>query len=227
MCNIYKKIKLLIACAMISGFAFAYEGDLADLYQVDIIVFEHTDSKRFDAEIWPKVVGKLDASNAIKLSSLKGGAPESLDILESLDALDEVGDKPIKSVVPETINLVETKNMRMQEEARVIKAGKVSRLIVQTAWIQPLANYVRSTPVFMQGGKDNQEVQAVIDIKPQARNQFNVSFDLLFNTDTNNRQGIKEFRVTRDIKLKSKEIYYFDHPVIGAMILITPMVVDQ
>ena len=41
-----------------------------DLYQVEVIIFEHTDPKRFDAEVWPKFIGNLDIKNAIPLNNL-------------------------------------------------------------------------------------------------------------------------------------------------------------
>ncbi len=221
------KFGLLIFVLLCSVTANAYDGDLADLYQIDVIVFEQTNSKRFDAESWPKAVGKLNTSNAVNLSSLKAGIPDSLDVLETLDALDEVGDKPIKLILPETITLVDLKHMHLQEESRILKSSKTARLIKHISWTQPLANYVQSTPILLQGGKDNNEIQAVVDIKPQSRNQFNATVDLIFTTDAYNSQRIKEFRVTRDLKLKSKETKYIDHPIIGVMILITPVLVNQ
>src|SRR5690606_13175378 len=52
---------------------------IADIYQVEVIVFEHMDAQRFRSENWPKHVTKIDHERAINLDALKNNAPESLD----------------------------------------------------------------------------------------------------------------------------------------------------
>lgn len=49
---------------------------------------------------------------------------------------------------------------------------------------------------------------ATLVITPIRNNTFNLAFDSNFN----------KFRLTKSAKIKSKEIYYFDHPAFGALI---------
>ena len=42
----------------------------------------------------------------------------------------------------------------------------------------------------------------------QVRNTFNIAFDGIFS----------KFRLTKSAKIKPKEIYYFDHPMFGALV---------
>lgn len=45
---------------------------------------------------------------------------------------------------------------------------------------------------------------------PNRNNYFNVTFDGIFNNS----------RITKTVKIKNKELYYFDHPVFGALFTI-------
>lgn len=209
-------------CVLVSCSAWADE--VENLYQVDVIFFEQTDPKRFDAEVWPKQVGALNTRNSVPLKN-KANNPDTLDTLETLDMLDEVGDLPAKKISKATVTLVDPKNMKLSEEASIIKNSKTLRFIQYIAWMQPMAMNVSSTPIYLQAGK-NQEIAAVLDIKPVARNLFSVDVDLLYATDQGNRQGVKQFRITKTVKVKRKDIYYLDHPLVGMMILITPLMVD-
>ena len=187
MINFLIRILVLSSCVF-SSWQITAASETTDLYQIDLIFFEHTDPKRFDAEMWPKFVGKLDTRKAIKI-----GDSNSL----SIEAIDQ-------------------SKMLLNDEMRVIRRSKSLRFIQQVAWTQQLVANVKATPIYIQAGKNNDEVQAVIDLKP-SRNLFNVSFDLIY------KAGDQEFRLTRDLKVKKKEVYYIDHPIIGAMLIISPV----
>lgn len=172
------RLMLILVCCVIPWFAVADEPD--DLYQIELIFFEHLDSKRYGSEEWPKYVGKLDTSTAVAVDS---------------------------NSIPQTNFL--------DEEAKIIKRSKDQRFIQLVAWDETLLSNFRSTPVYIKAGKNNEEVQAVMDIRP-TRNVFNVNIDIIYK----NQDG-KEFRVARELKLKNKQMYYIDHPIFGAMVLIT------
>ncbi len=201
-----------------------YADEVTDIYQVEIIIFEHTDPKRFSAENWPKFAGDLNTKNAIKLKSLKKGVPESIDTLEVLNALDEAGDEPVDKIIAESVTLVEPNELHLNEEAAKIKSSKTQKFILHTGWIQPLPTYVKSTPIFVQGGKDK-EVEGIISIKAN-RNVYVVDLDFIYKPSeaTNNNTGIKDFRIKREVKVKRKEVFYVDHPLLGMIIELSPVV---
>ena len=72
---------------------------------------------------------------------------------------------------------------------------------------------------FLIQSKSNQEISekelndlesfiATLTITPIRNNTFNLAFDGIFS----------KFRLTKSAKIKPKEIYYFDHPMFGALI---------
>lgn len=163
--------------------------DATDLSQIDIIFFEHVDTKRFDAEIWPKFVGKLDTRRAINLNEVNNDS---------------------------SISKLENQKMLLSKEAKIIKHSKSHQFIEQVAWSQSLPVGAKSTPVLLQLSTDSSELEALIAIKP-TRNVYNVNFDFIYKIKD------REFRISRDFKLKKKEIYYIDHPIVSAMLMISPL----
>src|SRR5581483_10011711 len=131
-------LRNLSVILLVLGAAAVQADPIADIYQVEVIVFEHTDPKRFAAEHWPKFVGKMDHSKAFNLDKLKNNAPDSIDTLEVLDALDDAGDKPVKTVINESITLVDPKHYLLNNEVKMIKSSKTQRFIKHIAWNQPM-----------------------------------------------------------------------------------------
>lgn len=189
-------------CCVFATISFAEP--IVDSYQIEVIIFEHMDSKRFAAEHWPKFVGNLHISKAVNLSSVN---PDT---------------------VADSIALIDSKRMLLNSEANKIKNSKTERLIQHMAWRQSLYINDKSTPVYFTGGNDD-EVATIVTIKP-ARNIFNVYIDMIYKLQPHDKYlapGISDIRVTRDIKLKQKEIFYVDHPVIGMLVTIVPIMLDN
>lgn len=160
-----------------------------DLYQIDVIFFEHNDPERFKAEQWPNFVAPLDLKNAQPLATT------------------------------ESLVKVEANQRLLNSEAGVLKRSKDQRVIEQLSWRQSLSLNVRSTPIYIQCGKDDKEIEALISFKP-VRTQFELSVDAIYHDQADSR----EFRITRDIKAKKKEMFYIDHPIIGMMVMVSPVV---
>lgn len=215
---------MLVAILLVSP-SFVMADPIADIYQIEVIVFEHTDPNRFKVENWPKFVAKIDHKNSVNLDKLKDNLPESIDTLEVLDALDDAGEVPVKEITRESINLVAPKNYLLSKEIKMVQNSKDKTFIKHIAWNQPLANNVKSTPVYFTGG-DNQQIASIISIKPN-RNVFNVNVETLYKLRPDDKQyalDIEEIKINRDVRLKKREAFYVDHPIIGMIIIISPVI---
>ncbi len=221
-------INRFISQVLFSSFCYlvcwaAIAEPIADIYHVELIIFEHTDPKRYDAEKWPQFVGNLDLKGAVKLNIKREALPYDLAVLDTLDALDEVGSEPVKQVQAESITAINPKHFLLKEEERTIRTSKHEHFVQHVAWNQPLVNNVKSTPVFFTGGgKDHKQAQCLITIKP-VRNAFNVSIDLIYQVDASTH----ELRLTRDVKVRKRETFYIDHPVLGAFIVLAPVIYES
>jgi len=212
-------VHTLIVALLVVASNSCYADEVADIYQVEVIFFENYNKGRFDSESWPKYVGKLETNKAINYNNLKSNIPESIETLDTMDAMDEAGQEPVKQIIPKTVYKVPPAKMLLNKEASMIKDGKSHRFIEHIAWIQPMALNVRSTPVYFQLGKNAKEIEGTVSVKP-IRNYFNVSLDFIFKT------GDLEYRLAKDLKLKRREIFYVDHPMMGAMIMVTPVLIE-
>lgn len=214
---------ILFACCVVQ---IVYADPIADVYQIDVIIFEHLDGNRFQAEHWPSFVGNIDAKGAVNLDEMKNSAPESIDTLDVLQALDSAGRRNSNQLINDSINLVNNNDFLLNEEVKKLKASKSQRVIKYIGWNQPIAANVRSTPVYFSAGKDK-EVEALISIKP-LRSVYNVSLDVVYKLQADDRKlsNVEAIRLTRDVKLKKREVYYVDHPVIGMLIMVTPEVLE-
>ncbi len=198
---------------------------ITDIYQIEVIVFEHNDVNRFRDEMWPKFAGKLDLEHAVNLNALQKDVPDAVDTLDTLDALDSAGRAPVKKITADAINLVEPPKYLLKNEAKNIRNSHSERLIKHIAWMQPLANNVKSTPVYFTAGKDP-EITALFSIKPN-RNIFSVQISSIYKLQEADRKldpGVEEIKIVRDVRVKKKEVFYVDHPVIGMLIMISPVI---
>jgi len=159
-----------------------------DLYQIDVIIFEHNDPKRFKAEQWPNFIAPLELKNTQSLATT------------------------------DTLVKVEANQRLLNSEAGVLRRSKDQRVIEQLSWRQVLPLNAKQIPVYIQCGKDDKEIEALISVKP-LRTQFEVSVDAIYHDQADSR----EFRITRDIKTKKKEMFYLDHPIIGMMVMVSPV----
>lgn len=118
-------------------------------------------------------------------------------------------------------NSVEFNNAKMQfllKEYNILKNRSNYKIILQAANQYDLLPSQRNKKFLIQS-KSNQEISekelndlesfiATLTITPIRNNTFNLAFDGIFS----------KFRLTKSAKIKPKEIYYFDHPMFGALI---------
>lgn len=218
-----RKVFILFICGIAQT---AWADPMADVYQIDVIIFEHLNADRFQTEHWPSFVGNIDTKGAVDLDGMKNNAPESIDTLDVLQALDSAGRRNSNQLVNDSINLVNNNDFLLNEEVKKLKASKSQRVIKYIGWNQPIAANVRSTPVYFSSGK-HKEVEALISIKP-LRSVYNVSLDVVYKLQADDRKlsNVEAIRLTRDVKVKKREVYYVDHPVIGMLIMVTPEVLE-
>lgn len=202
--NLGRNILLAIIICCGSGFAIANSFD--NTYQVEVIIFEHTNPKRFAYETWPKFVGQLDISKAFNLNKIND--PELQ-----------------QNAAQEGISLVNPSQMLLKNDLNKIKANKTTRLIQSKAWQQIMITGDRATPIYFTDPTE-QELAAIFAIKPLRNNMINVKMDLIYMLQPNeigSAPGISEIRFTKEAKIKKKEVFYLDHPVLGVLVSVTPV----
>jgi len=188
-------------------------------YQIEMLCFEHTHSQRFNEEVWPQFVGNFDTAGALYLD------PALITLAELNNSFHYNTHLPS----------LDKKEFLLQQHAKVIKRSNNYRFVMQKAWVQPLVAGKRSNAVYMQGGHSYRsllskaydavmvwEIEGLISFKP-VHNLYHAELDLVYRLPPETKQAVNEFRITRKARLKVKDIYYFDHPIIGIILTLAPI----
>ncbi len=207
-------------------------------YEVEVIVFLHNSAATQDGEVWPRLPGEPDTSNARNL-----GAPMGRDGKA----------RPFQRL---------TENeMRMNEDYERLRRSAQYRPLLHTGWRQPGYPANRAVEVHLNAGSvevaeaqsqaasfgDQGNSPAVVSrekprldgtIKVVLSRYLHVTTDLIYRDDPAPlpaaapgadtavaaplpRQGIT-YRLQQERRMRSSEIHYIDHPRFGVVVLITP-----
>lgn len=172
-------------------------------YQIELIVFSHITESALRSEYWPILPPQMVSPRAVELSVLKQ-APESQWILNNEDQLLQRHDNSI---------------------------------LIHAAW-QVSANDARQGQiVHLQSleQKNNDEEFHELDgsVGIRLERYFNVHFNLRFylpqssisqyslsNMEMINNQTFVSFKLNRNLRMRSNELNYIDHPLYGVLVKI-------
>jgi|GEM_PF-5014743 len=164
------------------------------VYQIEIIAFENVEPSYVGAQQWPQKAIELNKKEALAVDE------SSIDVRTILE---------------------ESRILNKSVELITQSAGH--EIIYSSAWTQYLEDDKQNPPVHFIGGRykvgESWEIEGLVAVRP-IRNLFHTKVDLIFRKQTN--EGLKEFRVAQSGRMKARESYYFDHPVVGCIMLITP-----
>lgn len=228
-------------------------------YQVELIVFEYTNTRNAETEIWPQ----------------QPGIPDNEWALELMDGKTMLA----PAIMPVAFQLLDQEEFQLTNEYKSIKSSRQRRPLLHVAWRQPTTSKKDSIPIRIHGGK-----RYTIQQKPNDTSVFsgheeteNFMGDLLtqetyepseenagispdtleqiegtitlslarylhiwadfiyrlpsekiisssLNDDSLNsfEQPITNFRLQQHRRMRSKEIHYLDHPLLGIIVMTTP-----
>lgn len=163
----------------------------AKSYDVEVIVFERTAGNEVAGEVWPDDPGR--------------------PALEKATALTESGTGPY-SLLPKS-------RWRLSKEATRISSNGGMKLLLHTAWRQPAVSRDETKTIHLHSSVTPLEGTATISVG----RYLHADLDLLLNKAggsyfSSSRGG---FRLQESRRMRSSEVHYFDHPLMGALVLIS------
>ena len=199
-----------------------------DLYRVELIVFKHITPQSYSNERWPDDPGFPDLQKSLTLNLKSQSQPDA------------------------TYYLLPKSQWTLNREQRNLQRQGGYQILVHLAWIQPLTSPHSAQSIHIYGGDNyNQNVdlfpselqtsneQSIQDwelngvVTVSKTNYVRVNSDLILTEpvtslpiDQNlvlNQDDLKSFRLKESQKMKLKEIHYFDHPLFGAIIEVSPV----
>jgi hypothetical protein len=208
--------------------AFAVRSADARWYQVEVVVFEQPPSAADGGEAWPELVVRPDFGGATLLQdepSSESGAPGLASA--------------VSAAVP--FALLEPAERRLAGVARRVDGGGY-RLLVATGWRQPGYGTAQPRRVYVSDGPGPAAVTlplpeapvalpgAVLPATPprvegtvaiKVARLLHVELDLVYD-----HEGVPvRLQETRRVKLR--ELHYFDHPLVGVIVQVTPYTLPE
>lgn len=170
-------------------------------YQIELIIFSHVTESALRSEYWPAFPPQVVSPRAVELSALRQ-TPESQWLLKNEDQL-----------------------LRRQDNS----------ILIHAAW-QVSANDARQDQVVhLQSPKNNEEEFPELDgsVGIRLERYFNIHLNLRFylsqssiaqfnltNIEMVNNPSFVSFKLNRNLRMRSNELNYIDHPLYGVLMKI-------
>ena len=199
-----KRLWLLILL-VVPVFSYAVNSNLP-FYQVEIIIYKHITSSGLSSEIWTGTHPELHLNEAVNLMPPYSGTVSFVQVPSS--------------------------GFRLNAEAsRLSQDGY--QILMHTAWLQQFLGQT-SRPIHLYTDQTYSQGDSELDgtLTINKDTYFNVNANLILTepmNDLSNTQqvissgdGMAHFTLSETRRMRSNELNYFDHPLMGMLILITP-----
>jgi len=187
-------------------------------YQVEVVVFRHVGGATIGGEQWPVIEPLPDFANSVQLVS---------DVPHSGVA---------EAAGPLAFTPLARADMRLDGVARKLRGGDYE-LLLASAWRQPSFGVAGARRVYL-SDVDGAAGQAAIKVGPggvvtrgtpsvagtvsiKVARLLHVAVDFLYAHDG------QPVRLTETRQVKLRETHYFDHPLFGVVVQVSPYVVPD
>lgn len=187
-------IKWFVLAFILANFSISFAA--SRIYQIDLIVFSHVTTKALLSENWPADPTLPMLSKAITLKPEDAAAPNAL------------------------YQILSTHRSKFNKEVGILKQQAGYHILVDTTWLQPAFSPKVSKWIHIEGGNSIQ-VNGMMKIsRPYL---FQVDADLVLTIPKADKITATQFVLKQTASLRANQIYYFDQPLFGAIIRITPL----
>lgn len=213
-------------------------GGYAQCYQVEVIVFQDPSAKALLSEQWPSHPALPQTQSAIDLI----GANQQSDI-PSLDP---------DARTPKGYQLLPRSQFKMNEQEWALKTKAHYPVLLHIAWQQPLTSPRNAKPIHLYADPLSGSRQAITtnyseptyDANQQWRlngtitlskaGLISIASNLMLNIPTNElssavrntpfaNRSTASFRMLQRRRMRVNEVHYFDHPMFGLLVKVTPI----
>jgi len=205
---------VVLACALLLG----SEVVMARWYQVEVLVFRHTSGLSTGGEEWSPIAALPDFSNVVTLESK---TPEPIAQELATPAFSPLG----------------LNSMRLAGIASRLRQSDNYDLLLRSAWRQPSYGVARAKRVYLSdaenavgqvvGGPTPLEVVSTNAAARTTEGILSVKISRLMHIEVDflyYHEG-QPLRIAETRKAKLREIHYFDHPLFGIVVQVSPFVV--
>ena len=234
-----KRLSTIFLLLIITSAVYAEEGITPKLleYDVEVIIFEDANARYLNSEDWPQ-----EAALATPAPEMTPQPPENLDelSLNEINAIDEENTPAFKNIEPAILN----------KEYRRINNSKEYNVLFYGSWRQSGLDAKKAFEIDIQELKNNHKVSSentitgnfklvlarYLHIYSKLEYQRNLNDtateQAISNKETteplNEATALKNetYQINNHRRMRSKELHYLDHPLVGMLIQINPVKVS-
>lgn len=188
-------------------------------YQVEVVVFRHLEGTEGGGEHWPELADLPEFGRAVEL----------------ITTLPEMSDEPLGAAAagPIAFRSLDREERRLAGVERRLRNAGEYELLFGAGWRQPSFGVARAKWVYvsdvpaartveLEGGSASFSPR----VAPRAEGLVRIKVSRLLHVDVDflyYHDGTP-VRLTETRKLKLREIHYFDHPLFGIVLQVSPYV---
>ncbi len=210
-----------------------------DWYQIELIAFQYVNPEG-DPELWASHPGEPNWSSGMNLYASQDAARAARGVVDTLPATANVtpndeGDEhgfvtvgqlvgaetqttqvPIKKIreMP-FVSLSQSQNT-LQGVEKIMTENPNYKILARAAWRQPALSGREVETVHVYGGKSANawDIEGLVTFKKSRYLHLDADFLL--------REGDTTYRMSQSQRVRSGKLYYYDHPLMGLIVKITP-----
>jgi Peptidoglycan-binding protein, CsiV len=190
----------LIRCLLITGMLLANIAAAAEQeYDVEIVILEDISGRYLKSENWPIIPEEYTSTSTMQS-----------------DTKQTHNEKRIKYLA--------NTSFKLNDEVKIIDDSKEYKVLLHTAWRQTGLDKQSAFPVHITTNNPESNMAGSYiegDITLVMSRYLHVSGDLTYYKEEGG--GYVPYPVKFDRRMKSRETHYIDHPMVGVLILTTPI----
>ncbi len=215
-------------------------------YKVEVLVFENNDPGAVTTEAWRLEPGFPNLERSVEL------APPSAAVVPPTPAAGTApGKPPDAKTLPQQYQRLPNSALDLNKALRKLRASKRYEPLLHVAWLQEFKGdsdsgkpvHLFSSATIASGASFNTTVQPRADgLVMLRRSRFlHVDVDMVLRQAMTARAATEtelspaaslttitqDFRLHQSRRMRSDEIHYFDHPLFGVLVQVSPYPLDE
>lgn len=206
-------------------------------YEVEVIIFEDSTGTYANSEIWQDEANNISASDSVEIingnrSTYNTNQQSSMNIKK---------DK-------EKFTFISKDKLRLKNQANKLSTHAEYKVLYHRAWIQPGLDKDQAFPVHIDS-RTPLSTESILANSPNSNGDYidgsitlimsrylHINTELVYHkqipqenlssnensTSSPNANLYKDFVVKFERRMRSREVHYIDHPMVGIIVLATP-----
>ena len=188
------------------------------LYQIEVMLIAYTNEQQIQQEDWPASL--IEAV----VETEEEQDPEQL-LIDSIDEeLASLESQPEQPIEQEETQPEPKPELTLTDAVKHIRPRKDMQLLWHETWIEPIQDKSMAVvhPLDLQAESSDYAIQLVGDISFSMSRYLHIHTNLIMQHNVA-EQPLRAASIQQTRRMRSNELHYLDHPMLGIMVKIMPV----